>query len=140
MTTGVNPQSPVRRVLLVDDNADANLILSISLRLNGYAVQSCISGQQALEITQTWTPQAILLDISMPGMDGYETCRRLREQPGGDQAVIVAVTGYGQEETRRRTREAGFDNHLVKPVDVAALPNLLSELIDQKNADAAIDS
>lgn len=134
MTTSTDPLSPAKRILLVDDNADAVLILSMSLRLKGYAVEGCHSGQQALELTQTWRPQALLLDISMPGMDGYETCRRLRQLPWGQDVVIIALTGYSQDEDRQRTQEAGFDWHLVKPVDLAVLPNLLTELIDQAQA------
>ena len=96
MSAAVNSIPAGPRILLVDDNADAILVLSMVLRLKGYAVQTCISGQETLATAQSWRPQAILLDISMPGMDGYETCRRLREQPGGQQVVVIAVTGYGQ--------------------------------------------
>ena len=126
--------SSAPRILVVDDNADAALILSMSLRLKGYPVQSVPSGQEALAVTQNWSPHAILLDISMPGMDGYETLSRLREQAGGQRVVIIAVTGYGQEEDRQRTRAAGFDGHWVKPVDLPLLPSLLLELMAQKKA------
>lgn len=128
------PSAP--RILLVDDNVDASLILSMSLQLEGFAVERRASGQAALEQTPSWQPQAILLDISMPGMDGYETCRQLREQPGGQGVVIIALTGYGGEQDRSRSQEAGFDWHLIKPVDLTRLTTLLKELIAQKKAGA----
>lgn len=137
MLNAPDPSSSAPRILLVDDNADAMLIASMSLRLKGYSVESCHSGQAALALTQSFQPQAILLDISMPGMDGYETCRRLREQPGGQRVVIIAVTGYGQVEDQSRSQQAGFDAHLIKPVDLTLLPSLLTELIAQKQVGAA---
>ncbi|WP_082111479.1 response regulator [Spirosoma radiotolerans] len=122
------------RILVVDDNVDATLILSMSLRLKGFAVESAQSGPQALTISQSWQPDAVLLDISMPGMDGYETCERLREQPGSGDVLVIALTGYGQEEDRKRVRETGFDAHLVKPVNLSLLPDLLPQLIIEKKA------
>jgi CheY-like chemotaxis protein len=132
MTNEGNPVRPGTRILLIDDNVDASLIVSMALRLQGFSVQSGDSGPQTLSIAEAWLPQAILLDISMPGMDGYETCRLLRQQPWGQAMVLIALTGYGQEEDRRRSKEAGFDWHLVKPVDLTSLPDLLTELIAQK--------
>ncbi|GAB4017110.1 response regulator [Spirosoma koreense] len=137
MKTEFNPTSP--RILVVDDNVDASLIVSLSLKLSGYSVQRGDSGPQALSIAQSWQPQAILLDISMPDMDGYETCRILREQSWGQGVVIIALTGYGQAEDRRQAQAAGFDWHLIKPVDLAILPALLTELIGKKQADAALE-
>lgn len=136
MTNEANPISP--RILVVDDNMDASLIVSLSLQLKGYNVQRGDSGLQTLSIAESWHPQAILLDISMPGLNGYETCQRLRQQPWGVGIVMIALTGYGQAEDRQRAQEAGFDWHLVKPVDLTALPNLLTELIDKKKPDAAL--
>ena len=136
MINAPDPAPSAPRILLVDDNVDASLILSMSLRLQGFAVERSPSGQVALEQTPSWQPQAILLDISMPGMDGYETCRQLREQPGGQGVVIIALTGYGGAEDRSRSHEAGFDWHLIKPVDLTQLTTLLKELIAQKKAGA----
>lgn len=78
-----------------------------------------------LEPAQTFLPDMILLDIGLPKLDGYEVARRLRQEPGGDGMILLAMTGYGQEEDRRRSREAGFDHHLVKPVDLDKLRGLL---------------
>ncbi|MBD2757685.1 response regulator [Spirosoma validum] len=138
-TTTTNPQFSTTRILVVDDNADATLILGMSLQLKGYDVQTCLNGQQALERTQSWRPQAILLDISMPGMDGFETIRRLREHPWGQEVVIIALTGYGQAEDQQRTRAAGFDEHWIKPVDLTLMPTRLLELITKKQAGAATE-
>ncbi len=128
---------PGTRILVIDDNVDASLIVSMGLQLKGYTVQRGTSGPQTLSIAEAWLPQGILLDISMPGMNGYETCRLLRQQAWGRSMVIIALTGYGQEEDHRRSEEAGFDLHLVKPVDLALLPSLLIDLISKKKADAA---
>jgi len=83
-------------------------------------------GDAALEAVKAGPLDVVILDIGLPGMDGYEVARRMRRQPGGDQLVLVALTGLGQEEDRRRSREAGFDHHLVKPVRIHVLKELLS--------------
>ena len=85
------------------------------LRLQGHEVRVAYSGMAALEMTKTYTPDVVFLDIGMPGMDGYEVARRMRQQPGLEKVVLAALTGWGQQEDRRRTAEAGFDHHLVKP-------------------------
>jgi two-component system CheB/CheR fusion protein len=115
----------VRRVLVVDDNVDAAESLTMLLRLSGHDVRIAHNGPQALQAAGVFRPEAVILDIGLPGMNGYEVARQLREQPGMDQAVIVAVTGYGQEDDRLRSREAGFDHHLTKPVS----PDRLQEVI-----------
>lgn len=130
MTTYPNNVSPDTRILVVDDNADAALIVSMSLRLRGYNAQCGDSGLQTLSIAEVWQPRAILLDISMPGMDGYETCRRLRQQPWGKDMILIALTGYGQSEDYQRSEQAGFDRHLVKPVDLDTLARVLEVLLD----------
>ncbi|HVJ82278.1 MAG TPA: response regulator, partial [Planctomycetia bacterium] len=91
---------------------------SMTWILDGLAseIKMVHSGAAAVELARNWSPAVVLCDIGMPGMDGYETCRRLREVPGMERAVIAAVSGYGGEEDRRRSRDAGFDRHLVKPV------------------------
>ena len=113
------------RILAVDDNQDALTVLRMLLQLKGYQVQTCTSGEQLLQVGEAYGPEVVLLDISMPGMDGYETCRRLREQPWGHSLVVIALTGYGQGEDRQRSHEAGFDGHLTKPIDLAALTSIL---------------
>jgi signal transduction histidine kinase/ActR/RegA family two-component response regulator len=119
---------PRRRVLVVDDNADAAESLAMLLRLEGQEVRVAHDGPAALEAARAERPNVIFLDIGMPGMDGYEVCRRLRQESGLNGAVLVAVTGWGQEEDRRRGQEAGFDRHLVKPVGMEVLQQVLAGL------------
>ena len=113
------------RVLIVDDNVDTAEGLGRLLKRAGHQVALAHEGRQALDRARTFSPDAIVLDIGLPGMDGFEVVRLLRAEPCGVDALIVAVTGYGQEEDRRRTLDAGFDHHLVKPVEFAALTKLL---------------
>jgi CheY-like chemotaxis protein/anti-sigma regulatory factor (Ser/Thr protein kinase) len=115
-----------RHILVVDDNRDAAESLALLLRLFGNEVRTAYDGRIALDAAQAHRPDVVLLDIGLPGLDGLEVCRRLRAQPDGGQMLIVAMTGYGQEEDKRRSREAGFNDHLVKPVDFDALKGLLS--------------
>ncbi|HZU34709.1 MAG TPA: ATP-binding protein, partial [Gemmataceae bacterium] len=117
--------APARHVLLVDDNQDAVETLAKLLRLDGHEVRTAYDGPTALGLARTRPPDVVLLDISLPGMDGFEVARRLRQDLGLKQALLVALTGYGHEEDRRRSRQAGFNVHLVKPVDVRALESLL---------------
>jgi len=106
-----------RRVLLVDDNADAAESLSAALRLDGHTVALAHDGPQALALARLFHPQLVLLDIGLPGLNGYEVARRLRAAPGGEALRLVAITGWGQDADRERARAAGFDLHLTKPVD-----------------------
>jgi CheY-like chemotaxis protein len=115
-------------VLIVDDNQDAANSLAVLLRLQGHEVRIAYRGAAALEMTKAGAPDVVFLDIGMPGMDGYEVARRLRQQPGLEQVMLVALTGWGQQEDRRRTADAGFDHHLVKPPEPKALEELLSDL------------
>ena len=121
-------RAPGSRLLVVDDNRDSAISLSRLLRLRGYEVQMAHDGASALEAAQTFRPALILLDIGMPGMDGYEVARRIRVTPGLEKTILAALTGWGQEEDRRRTAEAGFDHHLVKPLASNALESVLAEL------------
>ena len=114
-----------RRLLVVDDNVDAATTQAAVLRLLGHEVAVAFDGESALEKARVFQPEIVLLDLGMPGMDGFEVARQLRASQGGEAVKLVAQTGWGQEEDRRRTREAGFDAHLAKPVDVAALEQLL---------------
>ena len=117
-----------RRLLVVDDNEDAATSLAILLRLQGHEVRVAHDGPSALALAASCLPSVILLDIGMPGMDGYEVARRLRALPGLNDVVLAALTGWGQQEDRRRTAEAGFDHHFVKPLDANLLGNLLFAL------------
>ncbi len=122
------PPPSGKRLLVVDDNQDAADSLAMLLRLQGHEVRVAYSGMAALEMTKTYSPDVVLLDIGMPGMDGYEVARRLRQTPGLGNVMLAALTGWGQKEDRRRTAEAGFDHHLVKPVEPTALVTLFAGL------------
>jgi PAS domain S-box-containing protein len=117
-----------RRVLVVDDNRDAATSLAMLLRMLGHEAEIAHDGVTALASASTFLPHLVLLDIGMPGMDGYEVARRLRQQPGMESIMLAALTGWGQMEDRRRTLEAGFHHHLVKPLEVSALEQVLSLL------------
>jgi PAS domain S-box-containing protein len=116
------------RLLVVDDNGDAAASLSTLLQLQGHEVRIADNGPIALEIAAAFRPDMLFLDLGMPGMDGYEVARRVRKTPGLETTPITALTGWGQIEDRRRTAEAGFNHHLVKPPDLLTLTNLLAEL------------
>ena len=116
---------PGARVLIVDDNLDTLATLSKLLTLLGYAVQTAEDGETAISVAREQPPEVALLDIGLPGMDGYELARRLRQDERSKNALLIAITGYGQEEDRRRSKSAGFDHHLVKPVDSNALVSLI---------------
>ena len=119
------PAPRARRVLVVDDNRDLAESLAVVLRLWGHDVRVAYDGRSALETAQEYTPEVVLLDIGLPQLDGFEVARRLRQRPELRQARLVAITGYGRDEDRRRSAEAGFDLHLTKPVDPLDLQPLL---------------
>lgn len=112
------------RILIVDDNADAADSLAVLLRLQGHEVTVAHDGLAALDIARANRPALILLDIGMPDMDGYEVARRLRGMAGLEHTVLAALTGWGQQEDRRRSRAAGFDHHLIKPLEPQVLQDL----------------
>lgn len=116
------------RVLIVDDNVDSADCLAIVVRLQGYSCQTAYDGPTALTLALKFKPHIALLDIGLPGMDGYEMARELRKRPETKGAILIAMTGWGQEEDRRKSKEAGFERHLVKPVDPAALAAILAEV------------
>jgi CheY-like chemotaxis protein len=116
------------RVLVVDDNVDAAESIAMLLSLEGHDVLSVHQAQHALEAVGSFQPHVVLLDIGLPGMDGYEVARRLRSSRPSETVRLVAVTGYGQQSDRERAREAGFDLHLVKPVEPEALQSVLADL------------
>jgi CheY-like chemotaxis protein len=121
-------RAPKCRILVVDDNRDGADSLTLMLQALGHEVGTAYDGEEAVTAAGAFRPEVVLLDLGMPKLNGYDTCRRLREQPWGRGMVLLALTGWGQEEDRRRTEEAGFDHHLVKPVDPAALLKLLTDL------------
>lgn len=122
----VLPLSSALRVLIVDDNSDAATSLGILLEMNGATVRVVHDGPAALDGLKEFGPRVVLLDLGMPGMDGCEVARRIRLDPQFSHMLLVAQTGWGNDEARRLTTEAGFDHHLVKPVDLNLLINLLA--------------
>jgi len=115
------------RVMIADDNSDAAVTAQIFLELMGFEVATARDGVQAVELANAFHPSVILLDIGMPGLNGYEACRRIHQQPWSAESTFIALTGWGKDEDREKSRAAGFDHHLVKPVDPAALEHLLEE-------------
>lgn len=116
-----------RRILVVDDNEDSARSMSQLLKLIGHETRTANDGLEALDIAEAYRPDLILLDIGMPRLNGYETAARLRQRPWAANVILIALTGWGQQDDRRRSREAGFDHHLVKPVDMDVLEKLLSD-------------
>jgi len=135
-SNGGDSADDAHRILLVDDNADAALSLAMLLRCFGHEVESYHEGAAALEAAEELRPEVALIDISMPGMDGYQVARRLRLLPGLQGIVLIALTGYGREEDRRQSYAAGFDHHLVKPVKLDELTQLLASLKSDQEAKA----
>jgi signal transduction histidine kinase len=123
-----------RRILVADDHADCLESLATLLRLSGNEVRTASDGEEALAVAEGFAPEIVLLDIRMPKMDGYETARRLRAQPGTREAILVALTGWGQQEHRDRSRLAGFDAHFTKPLDHDALAQLVASMPERGRA------
>lgn len=134
-TTGVRTSTPVpRRVLVVDNNHDAADSMAMLLRMRGDRVHTAYDGEEALQALEAFQPNVVLLDIGLPGMNGYEVAQRIRARDGSAQPLLIAMTGWGQEEDRRRSREAGFDEHLTKPVEFALLMSVLG-----RGSDGSLD-
>ena len=111
---------------MVDDNKDSAYSLAMLLRVNGNHIRTAHDGLEAVEVAEIFQPEVVLLDIGLPKLNGYDVARRIRQQPWGQSATLVALTGWGRDEDRRLSQEAGFNFHIVKPVDLAALEDLLS--------------
>jgi CheY-like chemotaxis protein/anti-sigma regulatory factor (Ser/Thr protein kinase) len=116
------------RILVVDDNKDAASSLSMMLKILGNEVRTAHDGEEGVAAAAEYRPDLIVLDVGMPKLNGFEACRRIREQSWGKGIFIVALTAWGQEEDKRRSQEAGFDHHVVKPVEPADLEELLGSL------------
>jgi CheY-like chemotaxis protein len=128
MSKGVSAGKIVsRRILVADDDVDGAETLAIVLRLAGHDVQVAHDGPSTLKIAADFLPEVVFLDVGMPGMDGFETARQLRQVVELDEAVLVALTGYGREEDRQRAVQAGFDHFLVKPTP----PKILTDIAAQ---------
>ena len=127
--TGQRP--PSRRVLLVDDNADAREMYCLALQADGHDVYEAADGHDALELFRRWQPEVAIIDIGLPSIDGYEVARQIRAEPQGQVVTLIALTGYGFPEDRERSRDAGFDRHLVKPAAPDDLRRELSDFADR---------
>ncbi|MGH8571176.1 MAG: ATP-binding response regulator [Gammaproteobacteria bacterium] len=127
-TVGEPTSTTPRRILVVDDNRDSAESLAMLLALTGNETHTAFDGLEAVQAAAAFRPDVILLDIGLPNLNGFEAARKIREQQSDKSLVLVALTGWGQEEDRRRSEEAGFNAHMVKPVDYAALTKLLAEL------------
>jgi CheY-like chemotaxis protein len=123
--TAAAPTTLSRRILIVDDNKDAADSMALLVETAGHCARTAYDGQQALDLASAFAPDVLLLDLGVPGLNGFEIARRIRRQPWGKTVSLIAVTGWGQEQDRRRTAEAGFDAHLIKPVGTADLLNAL---------------
>ncbi|HET6892698.1 MAG TPA: ATP-binding protein, partial [Pyrinomonadaceae bacterium] len=121
------------RVLVVDDNVDTAESMAILLSATGHESRVAHSGETALEAAFEYQPNIVLLDIGLPGMNGYEVAKQLRQHPQTKNATLIAVTGYGQDVDRQHSQKAGFDHHLVKPADFAKLEELLATLTRQEH-------
>jgi len=121
-----SPLASKRRILVVDDNPDSAESLTLLIELTGHETRTAYDGREAVEAAATFRPDVMLLDIGLPELNGYDVARKIREQSWGQSMVLVALTGWGQDEDRRRSLEAGFNHHLTKPVDPADLTKLLA--------------
>jgi CheY-like chemotaxis protein/anti-sigma regulatory factor (Ser/Thr protein kinase) len=127
-TEKAKPTGPSLRVLVVDDNVDTVTTLALLVKESGHDVRTAFDGPTVLEVALDYRPNVVLLDIGLPGLNGFEVSKQLRQQPGLQNAVLVAMTGYGQESDRRRSQEAGFDHHLVKPGDLGKVLEILANV------------
>ncbi len=117
---------PGQRVLLVDDNIDSSEPLSLLLQAKGHETRIAVDGEEAIEMADEFLPDCVVLDLGLPGIDGYEVARRLRERPYGAKLTIVALTGWAGKDVRVKAAAAGFDYHLVKPVNLEELERIVT--------------
>ncbi|HUE69334.1 MAG TPA: chemotaxis protein CheB [Pirellulaceae bacterium] len=127
-TTDAPPMTTGRRILVVDDNRDSAISLAMLLKCTGNETHTAYDGVEAVEAAAKFQPEVVFLDIGLPKLNGYEVARKIREQPWGQDMVLVALTGWGKEEDRQKSKEAGFNAHLVKPLEQSVLMKLLAEL------------
>jgi len=122
------PPSAPRRILIVDDSPEIVMSLSTLLQMSGNTTQAAQNGEEAISMAEQFRPEVILLDLGLPKVDGFEVCRRIRQQAWGKEMAIVALTGMGHDEARMKTLESGFDMHLVKPLDPEILFVVLASI------------
>ncbi len=120
------PEGPSRRILIVDDNTDSAASLAMLLQLSNHATYTAHDGFEALKAAERMQPDVVLLDVGLPKLNGYEVCRRIRQQPWAKNTLIVAISGWGQIEDQHESKQAGFDGHMVKPPEYTALMELFS--------------
>ena len=128
-TPSVQPPMSGRRVLVVDDNVDGAESLANMLQIGGHEIRTAHSGPAALDAARPFNPEVVFLDIGLPGMNGYEVAKRCCTEPSLSGAVLVALTGWGSDDDKRRSREAGFDFHLTKPVELTAIERILARVV-----------
>ncbi|MCC7037710.1 MAG: response regulator [Alphaproteobacteria bacterium] len=119
-------------ILIVDDDKDSAMTLGWLVEMLGQDYKLAHSGQEALDVAPGYNPSLVLMDISLPGMTGYEACQKMRQNPALAHTIIAAQTGWGEEQHRQKSKEAGFDHHLVKPVSIASLQELLDTVRKSK--------
>jgi len=119
-------RGPGRRILVIEDNQDSREMMRLLLEVSGHEVHAVADGPGGVDAAARLQPDVVLIDVGLPGIDGYEVARRIRSAPGGERPVLLALTGYGQQEDRKTALAAGFDDHLVKPVDPARLCTVLA--------------
>jgi CheY-like chemotaxis protein len=125
MSDAAVPPTGGRRILVADDDQDSAESLAMLFQMMGHDVRSALNGLEAVDVAANFRPDLIVLDIGMPGLDGYEVCRRIRQQPWAQAVVIAALTGWTRDEDKDRSQEAGFDHYIVKPID----PKVLADLV-----------
>lgn len=133
MTTETASIGPKMNILIVDDDKDSAMTLGWLVEMLGQDYKLAHSAQEALEVAPAYNPALVLMDISLPGMTGYEACQKMRENPALANTVIAAQTGWGEEQHRQKSKDAGFDHHLVKPISVASLQELLDTIRKSKS-------
>jgi CheY-like chemotaxis protein len=134
------PAAAKRKVLIADDNRDAAQVFALVLQASGYGTCIAHSGIEALEVGQRERPEVVILDIGMPGMNGYDVAQRFRAEDWGRDALILAVTGWGHDEDRHRAKAAGFDHHFTKPADIESVLRIVAEFFDSriKHSDSTV--
>lgn len=130
----ISPQAaPNWRVLIVDDNVDSTNLVATIMQMYGHQTQKAYNGESALEMITVYRPDFVLLDIGLPDINGYEVAQRIRENPQTKNVKLIAVTGYGFDSDRQKSKESGFDYHLVKPIDPGELPKIFDMLARQSS-------
>jgi CheY-like chemotaxis protein len=137
LQSGREAAAPRWRILIVDDGPRTRQMYSMLLRQLGHEVESAADGWSGIEMVQSFRPDAVLLDVGMPGLNGFATCKEIRAQPSGKDIVLIAVTGWAQYEVQQEADEAGFDGILVKPVGVQKILEVISSLLEGKAQSAA---